>query len=86
MRVCRLGRSDRDMMSGRSADGGDVVIVCCSAAGDGGFSTGGLGEVPGVSMSAVSGLKFRLRGLCPHRRCVGVLCGVRNIAVVGGAR
>ena len=52
------------MVSGRSADGGDVVIVCCVAAGDGVFSTGGLAVVPGVSMSAVSGLKFRLRGLC----------------------
>ena len=64
MRVCRLGRSDRDVMSGRSADGGDVVIVCCGTSGDGVFSTGGLGEVPGVFMSAVSCLTFMLRGLC----------------------
>ena len=63
MRVCRLGRSDRDVMSGRSADGGDIVIVWSGAAEDGVFSTGGLGEVPGVSASAVSGLKFRLRRL-----------------------
>ena len=51
MRVCRRGRSDRDVMSGRSADGGDVVIVCCGTSGDSVFSTGGIGEVPGVSMS-----------------------------------
>ena len=33
MRVCRLGLPGRDVMSGRPADGGDVIIVCCGAAG-----------------------------------------------------
>ena len=86
MRVCRRGRSDRDVMSGRSADGGDVVIVCCGTSGDSVFSTGGIGDVPGVSMSAVSDLTFRLRGLSSPWRCVGVRCGVRNIAGVDGGR
>ena len=35
MRVSRLGLSDRDIVSGRPADGGDVFIVCSGAAGDG---------------------------------------------------
>ena len=73
-------------MSGRSAGGGDVVIVCCGTPRDGVFSTGGLGEVPGVSMSSVSGVTFRLRGLSSPWRPVGVRCGVRNIAGVDGGR
>ena len=60
MRVCRLGMSGRGAMSSRPADGGDVVVVCCGAAGDGVFSAGGLGEVAGVSTSSVLGSKLRL--------------------------
>ena len=33
---------------------GDVVIICCVAAGDGVLSAGGLSEVAGVSASSVS--------------------------------
>ena len=58
MRVCRLGLSGRDAMSGRPADGGDVVVVCCGAAGV--FSADGLGEVAGVAASSVLGSNLRL--------------------------
>ena len=60
MRVCRLGLSGRDAMSGRPADGGDVVVVCCGAAGDDVFSADGLGEVAGVPAFSVLGSKLRL--------------------------
>ena len=60
MRVCRLGLSDLDVVSGRPADGGDVIIVCCGAAGDGVFSADGLGEVFGVSASSILGSILRL--------------------------
>ena len=47
-------------MSGRPADDGDVVVVCCGAAGDDVFSADGLGEVAGVPASSVLGSKLRL--------------------------
>ena len=60
MRVCRPGLSGRDAISGGPANGGDVVIVCCGAAGDSVFSADGLGEAAGVSASSVLGSKLRL--------------------------